>query len=154
VIRIYTDGSCNPAFAIGGWAAILLIGDEKLILSGNEKGTTHQRMELTAAICALNYIIKNNLQSEIIELYADSQYVVDIARRKEKLEASNFATRKQLAIRNEDLVKQLISDSSRLSVQFIKVKAHLKKKIRENEFNTEVDKLSRKIVRTTISRLI
>ena len=152
MILVYTDGSCNPAFALGGWAAILLIGKEKVVLSGQQKDTTHQRMELTAAIQALEYIIKINLHSEQIALYADSQYVVDIANRKEKLVAGGFTTRRQSAIRNDDLVRQLIQYSSQLTIEFFKVKAHLKKEIRENEFNAEADKLSRKIVRDSVSR--
>lgn len=153
MIIIYTDGSCNPAFAIGGWAALLLMGDEKIMLSGYQVETTHQRMELTAALRALEYVMEHRHPSEPVQLYADSQYVVGIDRRKAKLEANDFLTRKQAVIRNDDLVRPLIRCSSILNLQFIKVKAHLRKEERDNDFNRQVDKLSRKIVRDRIEKL-
>ena len=72
-IKIYTDGACSGNPGIGGWGAVLIDTDtgEKKYLSGTDKLTTNNKMELTATIAALKSI---NKPSEI-ELYTDSQYV-------------------------------------------------------------------------------
>ena len=71
MIEIYTDGSCLKNPGNGGWAAIINIDGNIHKISGSEKDTTNNKMELTATIEALKSIIK---PSEI-ELYTDSQYV-------------------------------------------------------------------------------
>ena len=53
MIKIYTDGSCIGNPGSGGWAAIILNGDKKNIISGKKKNTTNNQMELMAAIKAL-----------------------------------------------------------------------------------------------------
>ena len=53
MIKIYTDGSCLENPGNGGWAAIIIINKEKKIISGNQKNTTNNRMELLAPIEAL-----------------------------------------------------------------------------------------------------
>ena len=58
--EIYTDGSCHTQHCIGAWASIVFIGNEKIILSGKEINTTHNRMELLAVINAVEYIQNNN----------------------------------------------------------------------------------------------
>ena len=57
-IKIYTDGACVGNPGPGGWAAIVLLENEKKELFGGEKSTTNNRMELTAAIKALEYCTK------------------------------------------------------------------------------------------------
>ena len=71
MIKIYTDGSCLNNPGNGGWAAIIIKNDEITEISGNEKNTTNNRMELLAPISALNKI-KDELD---IEIYTDSKYV-------------------------------------------------------------------------------
>jgi ribonuclease HI len=70
-VTIYTDGGCDPNPGLGGWAALVMIGDVKKELSGSEAYTTNNRMELTAAIQALKAL---NEPSKVI-LYTDSQYM-------------------------------------------------------------------------------
>ena len=62
LVEIYTDGSCHTQFLIGAWAAIIFISGEKIILSGIENYTTHNRMELMAVIKALEFIRAAQLQ--------------------------------------------------------------------------------------------
>ncbi|MGQ9493733.1 MAG: ribonuclease HI [Anaerolineae bacterium] len=70
-VTIYTDGACEPNPGPGGWAAILRYGTHEKILSGGEPCTTSNRMELQAAIAALE-ALKQPCQ---VEFYTDSQYL-------------------------------------------------------------------------------
>lgn len=71
MITIYTDGACNPNPGPGGWAAILRAGNKEKVISGGEKRSTNNRMELTAALQALR-TIKTASQIEIV---TDSEYL-------------------------------------------------------------------------------
>ena len=72
-VTIYTDGACSGNPGPGGWGAILeYMGHEKE-LSGGEKSTTNNRMELTAVIKALQAL----KEPCTVELYSDSKYVID-----------------------------------------------------------------------------
>ena len=72
-VTIYTDGACSGNPGPGGWGAILeYMGHEKE-LSGGEKNTTNNRMELTAVIKALQAL----KEPCTVELYSDSKYVLD-----------------------------------------------------------------------------
>jgi len=148
-IVIYTDGSCNPKHGIGAWAAMLFIDKSKVVLTGTEEQTTHQRMELEAVIKSFEYLAKANVLSRVMELYTDSQYVTGLSGRKMKLKASGFMTKKSVPIRNSDLVRLLIEYSEMMNVQFIKVKAHQRNG--DQDMNREVDLLVRKIVRERIT---
>lgn len=70
-LTIYTDGSCSPNPGPGGWAAILCKGSHEKVLSGGEKKTTNNRMELTAALQAL-LALKTPSKVEIV---TDSEYL-------------------------------------------------------------------------------
>ena len=72
-VTLYTDGACSGNPGPGGWAAILLYGNHRKELSGGEKNTTNNRMELTGVIEGLRALN----QSCIVELYSDSKYVID-----------------------------------------------------------------------------
>ena len=71
-VTIYTDGGCEPNPGTGGWGAVLIYGDRKRELSGGERCTTNNKMELTAAIEALS-VLKHPCQ---VELHSDSNYLV------------------------------------------------------------------------------
>jgi len=144
--EIYTDGSCHTQQCIGAWAAILFINEEKIILSGKETATTHNRMELMAVIKAIEFIKDKYSAVTDFKIISDSQYVVGLKVRKEKLLAQNFLTKKRNEIRNADLVEELVKQTANLNIQFVKIKAHQKKTTITN-YNIEADKLCRKIVR-------
>ena len=145
-ITVYTDGSCNPAHRIGGWAAIVLIDNQKIILKGKDVNTTHQRMELMAVLNAFDYLQQNQLLDRPVNICADSQYVIDIRKRRRGLEANNFLTKKGHPIRNDDLVQRLIHYLDSTETEFTKIAAHQKIAEIEN-FNREADKLARGIIR-------
>ena len=149
-ITIYTDGSCHTQLKIGAWAAVILIANDKKILSGTVINTTHQRMELIAVIEALSYVQHHFAGVININLVTDSQYVVGLPGRMQKLQSANFITKQGQPIQNADLVQQLYKLSESLNIDFIKIQAHLKKKS-EADYNIEVDKLCRKLVREHVS---
>lgn len=134
---------------MGGWAAILFVGEKKILLSGSQGETTHQRMELTAAVKAIEHLQTLELADPPISIYTDSQYLADLQRRKNKLLLAGLTTKKKLLLPNADLIHQLIGYLDTLSLKFIKVKSHEKYSSYEN-YNREVDKLSRKIVRDSV----
>ena len=73
-IEIYTDGSCHTQICIGAWASIILIGNEKINLSGVVENTTHNRMEILAVIKALDYFIKEiNNDFDKITIVSDGE---------------------------------------------------------------------------------
>ena len=148
-ITVYTDGSCNPLHKVGGWAAIVLIQDQKIILKGKEVNTTHQRMELLAVLKALEYLQQRQMLANPVNICADSQYAIDIQKKRPALEVNNFLTKKGHPVRNDDLVRQIILFFDIATIEFTKVTAHQKLTETEN-FNREADKLARAIVRDHI----
>ncbi len=70
-VEIYTDGGCEPNPGTGGWGAILRFGDRVKELSGGQLDTTNNRMELTAAVRALEALTR---PTDVV-LFTDSQYV-------------------------------------------------------------------------------
>ena len=145
-IQIFTDGSCHTQQKVGGWAAVILFENEKIELKGHELETTHNAMELLAVLKALDFLEEKNSAFTEIEVVSDSQYVVGILNRKEKLKHANFLTKKNNPIRNVDLVKRLIEKIETLPLVFTKIKAHQKKTSQIN-YNRVVDKLARAVVR-------
>ncbi len=133
-VTIYTDGSCEPNPGPGGWAAILLTPDQQEIqLSGGEAKTTNNRMELTAAIQALQSVVN---PSEII-LYTDSQYL-----QKGITEwLPNWIKRNWRAssgpVANQDLWKALVELKGKHTIQWQWTRAHVGTK-----YNEKADKLA------------
>ena len=72
-VTIYTDGACSGNPGPGGWGAILVYGTTEKEISGGERETTNNRMELTAVIEALS-LLKFSCE---VDLYSDSQYVIN-----------------------------------------------------------------------------
>lgn len=146
-VEIYTDGSCHTQQCVGAWVAILLSENKKIVLSGKETNTTHNRMELKAVIKALEYVRSNYINITSITVVSDSQYVVGLYSRKEKLVKQSFNTKTGKEIRNADLVKEflLLGDA----VRFAKIKAH-QKKTAEINYNIVADVLVRKLMREIV----
>ena len=143
-ITIFTDGSCHTQLKTGGWAAIILLGDEKIVLKGGSHSTTHQRMELTAVLESLYYLQQQCVADQHIVIYSDSQYVVDLLDRRSRLISSEFRTRKSKTVRNSDLVRPFLDVIATLDIKLQKIKSHQKRTSVETILNREVDLLSRK----------
>lgn len=135
-ITIYTDGACSGNPGTGGWAAILMCGDYSKQISGGEKETTNNRMELTAVINALACL----KSPSSVTLYSDSAYVVNAFTQKwiDNWIAGGWRTSGKKPVQNKDLWLKLISLSKTHQVKFVKVKGHS-----DNKFNEECDKLAK-----------
>ena len=136
MIIIYTDGSCLTNPGNGGWAAIINENDEKKIISGNEKNTTNNRMELLAPINALRGIKPGSK----IKIYTDSQYVKNgITEWINTWLNNNWKTSKKEDVKNKDLWIELYNLNKLLDIQWIWIKAH-----DGNPLNEEVDLLAKR----------
>ena len=146
---VFTDGSCDTQICLGAWASILFIGKEKIILSGIEKNTTHNRMEIEAVIRALDFLRKAYPECLSVTVISDSQYVVNLGARKAKLIQKDFLTNSGKPIQNMDLVQKIFHFDSLLNVQYKKIKAH--QKTDDTNYNIEADKIARALVRETLA---
>ena len=135
MIIIYTDGSCLKNPGDGGWAAIINKDNEIKKISGSEKNTTNNRMELLAPINALKEMYPN----EQIEIYTDSQYVkMGITEWINSWVTNNWKTSKKEDVKNKDLWVELYNLNKSLDVKWNWVKAHA-----GNSMNEEVDSLAK-----------
>ena len=149
-IEAYTDGSCHTKLKTGAWATVIVFENDKIKLHGIEQNTTHNRMEIKACIESIYYITEKTIFFEEIQIYTDSQYVVGLLQRKDKLKNADFLTKKGNSIQNPDLVQEFITLLEKYPIKLLKVKAHQKKNEEEN-LNIEVDKMVRKILRQAIN---
>ena len=142
-VKIYTDGACTGNPGPGGWAAIIINEKEKKEISGGEKLTTNNRMELTAAIKALEYFdIQNKKQLSLknIIIFTDSTYVKDgITNWINKWENNNWKTADKKNVKNVDLWKQLKELVNTHPVEWKFVKGHS-----NDPMNDLADKLAKK----------
>ncbi len=123
---IYTDGGCHGNPGPGGWGAVVLDGDNVKELSGGEKTTTNNRMELTAAINALSYAktVPGGTDREIM-LYSDSQYVKNgITSWITSWKRNGWKTAAKKPVLNQDLWQQLDALNAELPVSWHWVKGH------------------------------
>ena len=136
MIKIYTDGSCLENPGNGGWAAIINNDGNIEKISGNEKNTTNNRMELLATINALKQIESNKQ----IKIYTDSQYVkLGITEWINKWIKNNWQTSKKEDVKNKDLWLELYNLNNSLNIKWNWIKAHS-----GNALNEEVDLLAKK----------
>jgi ribonuclease HI len=136
MIKIYTDGSCLNNPGNGGWAAIINDNGEILKISGCEKKTTNNRMELMAPISALKKINKGKK----VEIYTDSKYVkLGITEWINKWTKNNWQTSKKEDVKNKELWVELYELTKSFEISWIWIKAHA-----GNTLNEEVDSLAKK----------
>jgi ribonuclease HI len=103
-VQIFTDGACSGNPGPGGWGAVLRSGDSEKELSGGEPDTTNNRMELMAAISALE-ALKRPCR---VELYTDSNYVKDgITRWIHNWRRNGWRTADRKPVKNADLWQRL-----------------------------------------------
>ena len=142
-IKIYTDGACVGNPGPGGWAAIILVENEKKELFGGEKLTTNNRMELTAAIKALEYCAnqeEKQLSLKNVRIFTDSTYVKEgITVWINNWEKNNWKTADKKNVKNVDLWKKLKELIESNQVEWNWVKGHS-----EDAMNNLADKLAKK----------
>jgi ribonuclease HI len=133
-VTIYTDGACSGNPGPGGWAALLLFKGQEKELSGGEALTTNNRMELTAAIKALEALSRPCA----VDLYTDSQYVRQgVTEWIKGWKARGWMTADRKPVKNEDLWRALDAARNRHQVQFHWVRGHA-----DNPLNHRVDALA------------
>tara|TARA_B100000965_G_scaffold235854_1_gene197605 strand:- start:796 stop:1227 length:432 start_codon:yes stop_codon:yes gene_type:complete len=120
-IEVFTDGACRGNPGPGGWGVLLRIDGEENSLFGGDRNTTNNRMELTAAIKALEYFDKGTS----LTLTTDSSYVKDgITKWLENWKSKNWITSSKKPVKNKDLWVQLDKLNAENEVLWQWVKAH------------------------------
>ena len=134
-VDIYTDGACRGNPGNGGWGAVLVYGDREMELSGGDRDTTNNRMELLAAINALSAL---KFPCEVT-LTSDSKYLTDAINKGwlDSWRRRGWRKADKSAVLNVDLWEMLIPLLERHEVTFIWVKGH-----DGHPYNERCDKLA------------
>lgn len=140
-VEIYTDGACSGNPGIGGWAAVLFYNGRSKEISGYDKMTTNNRMELFAIIQGLRQL-KEPCE---VSIYSDSAYAVDAFNKGwiENWQKNNWKTADKKEVKNKDLWTDLKIRLATHKYTFIKVKGHS-----DNEYNNICDELARGAIKT------
>ena len=118
---IYTDGACSGNPGPGGWGAGLRYGDHVQELHGGEASTTNNRMELMAAISALEALSRPST----VQLYTDSRYVLDgITKWLPNWERRGWRTAAKQPVKNVDLWQRLVAAEQPHEITWHWVKGH------------------------------
>ena len=133
-VVIYTDGACRGNPGPGGWGVVLQYKDKTKQLYGGERQTTNNRMELMAAIMALESLSR----SCTIELITDSQYVLKgITEWLENWKKRGWKTAARKPVKNEDLWRRLDTAMDRHTIDWKWVRGHT-----GDEGNEQADQLA------------
>ena len=120
-VQIFTDGACKGNPGPGGWGALLRRGATEKEMSGAQADTTNNRMEMTAAIEALSALKRPCT----VDLYTDSKYLIDgITKWLPGWQKRGWKTASKVAVKNEDLWRQLAELNARHNVTWHWVKGH------------------------------
>lgn len=134
-VIIYTDGACSGNPGPGGWAAILRYRNTEKILSGGEAETTNNRMELTAAISALE-CLKEPCR---VELHSDSKYLTDGMEKgwAASWEKKGWKKSDGKPALNPDLWEKMLLLAARHEIRYVWVKGH-----DTDEYNNRCDTMA------------
>ena len=137
---IYTDGACSGNPGPGGWGAVIFDNENKQKnISGSEENTTNNRMELSAAIMALEEV---NTNSEIT-IYTDSTYVKNgITEWVLKWKENGWKNSNKEPVKNKDLWEKLVNLCEQNTINWKWVKAHA-----SNKYNNLADELATKAIK-------
>lgn len=140
-VVIYTDGACSGNPGPGGWGSILMYKEHKKEISGAQKETTNNIMELTAVIEGLK-LLKYPCE---VDLYSDSAYVVNAFLQGwiYNWVKNNWKTAGKDPVKNQELWQELYHLTKTHQVTFHKVKGHS-----DNEYNNRCDELARNAITT------
>jgi ribonuclease HI len=139
-VTIYTDGACSGNPGPGGWGAVLMYGSLNREISGYSPATTNNRMELSAAIEAIN-VLKEPCA---VDLYSDSSYLVNAINNGwlKRWTSNNWQTAAKKSVENIDLWQKLLPLLAFHQVNFHKVKGHS-----DNPYNNRCDALAREAIK-------
>ncbi len=120
-IDIFTDGACSGNPGPGGWGAILRVGSHEKEISGGDKATTNNRMEIMAAVRALESLKKPST----VTIHTDSRYLIDGATQwMKKWKTNGWKTSDKKPVKNEDLWRALEAAAEPHAVSWRWVKGH------------------------------
>ncbi len=138
-IVVYTDGACSGNPGRGGWGAVIIVDGNEHTMSGGEKLTTNNRMELMAAIEALEAILEERKwRSRKVTVICDSQYVKNgIQTWIKNWKKNGWRTSNKEPVKNKDLWLELDEVVSKLDIEWRWVKGHA-----GNKYNEICDKLA------------
>ncbi|PSK93760.1 RNase HI [Murinocardiopsis flavida] len=121
VVIVHTDGACSGNPGPGGWGAVLRYGDHVKELRGGEPATTNNRMELMAAIAALEALRR----AETVRVHTDSTYVRNgITSWVAGWKRNGWVTRAKTPVKNADLWRRLEEAASAHQVEWVWVRGH------------------------------
>ena len=142
MINIYTDGACSGNPGKGGWGVVILNNNKEILLNGGDQLTTNNKMELTAAIKALEYF----KDKKDLIIYTDSKYVKDgIESWIKNWKKNGWKTSTKKIVKNKELWIQLDNLINKHNVYWKWVKGHA-----GFEFNEKADELARKYIESNI----
>lgn len=132
---IYTDGACSGNPGPGGWGALIFFDDGQKNICGGEPQTTNNRMEMTAALRALEHLD----EPRAVRLHTDSAYLSNAFKQGwiDNWQRNGWKTSSKKPVKNKDLWQALLVQTERHRVKWIKVKGHA-----DDELNNEVDRLA------------
>ena len=142
MINIYTDGACSGNPGKGGWGVVILDNNNEILLNGGDQLTTNNKMELTAAIKALEYF---KIKKDLI-IYTDSKYVKDgIESWIINWKKNGWKTSTKKIVKNKELWMQLdnLINKHNVTWKWVKGPAGFK-------FNEKADELARKYIENNI----
>jgi ribonuclease HI len=143
-VIIHTDGACSGNPGPGGWGAILRDGGKITEIKGGEAATTNNRMELLAAISALEALPDNTPA----ELHTDSQYLRDgITQWLQNWKKNGWRTSDKKPVKNVDLWKRLEAAAERHQVAWHWVRGHV-----GHDENERADELAREGMQPFLGR--
>ena len=144
-ITIYTDGACSGNPGPGGWGAVLIYKQNQKELSGYEPETTNNRMELTAAIRALD-ALKEPCE---VALYTDSAYLCRAFNEKWVYNwmRNGWKTSAKTPVENRALWEALLKHANYHDIRWIKVKGHS-----DNPYNNRCDQLATGAIKAHVKK--
>ena len=120
-VTLYTDGACSGNPGPGGWGAVLMWNETRKELSGGKAETTNNRMELMAAIAALEALKRPCA----VTLYTDSKYLRDgVSQWLEGWKRNGWKTAAKKPVKNQDLWRRLDAAQARHVIDWRWVKGH------------------------------
>ena len=134
-VILYTDGACSGNPGPGGYGAILIYNGIEKEISGGEKSTTNNKMEMMAVIKGLE-MLKEPCE---VKVYSDSAYVVNSIQKGwiYSWKKNNWKKADKSKVKNIDLWERLLSQLEIHKVEFLKVKGHA-----DDELNNRCDRLA------------
>lgn len=140
-VTIYTDGACSGNPGPGGWGAVLICDGIQKEISGAQKDTTNNIMEITAVLEALK-LLKYECE---VEIYSDSAYVVNCFNQGwiYNWQKNDWKTANKEPVKNRELWEELFELVKKHHAKFNKVKGHS-----DNELNNRCDFLATSAIKT------